>query len=147
MDENIKEEGSLGLGMFGEEDSYGLGPADRVLTDEEVERLKKDFRQQLHYYRDQEPWKVFTRSMCYLNVYEDLARKKPLNMMDLRIQLDLDLREQDYLAQGYVGITRQMVLDEINKFEEYLPAIQQHVSLTWKREAPSYNPAWMDLHP
>ena len=88
MDETIKEEGSLGLGMLGEEDSYWLGPADRVLTDEEVERLKKDFKQQLHYYRDQEPWKVFTRSICYQNVYTDLERKKPLNMMDLRIQLD-----------------------------------------------------------
>ena len=37
----MKEEGSLGLGMFGEEDEYGLGPADRVLTEEEVEGLKK----------------------------------------------------------------------------------------------------------
>ena len=55
MDEDVKEEGSLGLGMFGEEDSYGLGPADRVLTEEEVEGLKKDFRQQLRYYRDLEP--------------------------------------------------------------------------------------------
>ena len=29
----MKEEGSLGLGMLGEEDSYGLGPADRVITE------------------------------------------------------------------------------------------------------------------
>ena len=41
MDEDIKEEGSLGLGMLGEEDSYGLGPADRVLTDEEVENWRR----------------------------------------------------------------------------------------------------------
>ena len=69
--------------------------------------------------------------------------------MDLRIQLDLDLREKDYVREGYVGITRQMVIDEINRFEEYLPAIKQHISLVWpKREAPpSYDPAWMDLYP
>ena len=36
MEETIKEEGSLGLGIFGEEGSYGLGPADRVLTEGEV---------------------------------------------------------------------------------------------------------------
>ena len=148
MDETMKEEGSIGLGIFSEEDSYELGPADRVLTEEEVEGLKKDFRQQLRYYRDLEPWKVWTRSVCYQSVYEDLEMKKPLNMTDLRIQLDLDLREKDYVREGYVGITRQMALDEINKFAEYLPAINQHISLVWpKRKAPSYDPAWMDLYP
>ena len=65
-------------------------------------------------------------------------------MTDLRIQMDLALQEKDYIVQGYVDITRQMVLDEINKFEEYLPAIQQHVELVWpKKEAPSYNPAYL----
>jgi len=147
MEETIKEECSLGLGIFDEKDSFGLEPADRILTEEEIENLKRDFRKQLHYYRDQEPWKVFTRSVCYQNVYEDLEMKRPLNMTDLKIQVDFDLREKDYVEQGYVGITRQMVLDEINKFEEYLPAINQHISLVWpKREAPSYNPAWMDLY-
>ena len=110
--------------------------------------MKKDFRQQLRYYRDLEPWKVWTRSVCYQSVYEDLESKKPLNMTDLRLQMDLELQEKDYVAQGYVGITRQMVVDEISKFEEYLPAIQQHISLGWpKRKAPSYDPAWMDLYP
>ena len=40
-----------------------------------------------------------------------------------------------------------MVLDEINKFEQYLPAIQQHVILAWpNRYAPSYDPAWQNQY-
>ena len=69
-------------------------------------------------------------------------------MTDLRLQMDVEFQEKDYVAQGYVGITRQMVLDEISKFEEYIPAIQQHISLGWlKRKALSYDSAWMDLYP
>jgi hypothetical protein len=131
MEENIKDY-----------DSLGLESADKVLTEEEIKELKDEFRQQLHYYRDQEPWKVWTRDTCYQSVWKDLEENKELDMTELRILMDLDLREKDYIDKGFTNVTRKMVLDEINKFEQYLPAIQQHVILAWpNRYAPSYDSA------
>jgi len=49
-------------------DSLGLESADKPLTEEEIIQLKDEFRQQLNYYRDQEPWKVWTRHTCYESV-------------------------------------------------------------------------------
>jgi len=136
MEENIKDY-----------DSLGLESADKVLTEEEIKELKDEFRQQLHYYRDQEPWKVWTRDTCYQSVWKDLEENKELDMTELRILMDLDLREKDYIDKGFTNVTRKMVLDEINKFEQYLPAIQQHVILAWpNRYAPSYDSAWQNQY-
>jgi len=68
-------------------------------------------------------------------------------MTELRTLMDLDLREKDYIDKGFTNVTRKMVLDEINKFEQYLPAIQQHVILAWpNRYAPSYDSAWQNQY-
>ena len=118
MEENIKDYYSL-----------GLQSADKPLTEEEITQLKDEFRQQLHYYRDQEPWKVWTRNTCSQSVWKDSEVNKKLDMTELRILMDLDLREKDHLNKGFTIVTREMVLDEIKKFGQYLPAIQQYVIL------------------
>ena len=138
MEENIKDY-----------DSLGLESTDKPLTEEEIIQLKDEFRQQLNYYRDQEPWKVWTRNTCYQSVWKDLEENKELDMTELRILMDLDLREEDYIDKGFTNVTREMVLNEINKFEQYLPAIQQHVILARlmsNRAAPSYDPAWKNQY-
>ena len=132
MEENIKDY-----------DSLGLESADKPLTEEEIIQLKDEFRQQLNYYRDQEPWKVWTRNTCYQSVWKDLEENKELDMTELRILMDLDLREEDYLDKGFTNVTREMVLNEINKFGQYLPAIQQHVI---QRVTLFYDPAWQNQY-
>ena len=128
--------------MFKEKYSFGLESADRVPTEEEIEELKKGFRQRLHYYRDQEPWQIWTRDRCYKHVRKYIDAGEKLDMEDLRVYMEQYLTEKEYTKQGF-NVNKNMILKEYNKFEHYLPVIREHVDKTYSRlSVPVYDPDW-----